>query len=50
MLEYLRARHPAVLDSIRSTGKLEEDVERALMTALDEFANVFQPSTATEAA
>ena len=44
MLEYVRAHHPEVLDTIRTTGKLEEDSERKLIAALDEFANVFQPT------
>jgi F-type H+-transporting ATPase subunit alpha len=45
MLEYLRGRHGAVLEAIAKTGKLEEEVERKLSAALDEFAGVFQPSS-----
>jgi len=43
MLDYVRANHPEVLDAIRSTGKLEEETERKLVAALDDFAQVFQP-------
>jgi F-type H+-transporting ATPase subunit alpha len=44
MLEFMRARHGDVLETIRKTGKLEEDVERKLAAALDAFAGMFQPS------
>jgi F-type H+-transporting ATPase subunit alpha len=44
MLDYLRGNHADVLESIRSTGKLEEEVEKKLISALDAFADVFQPS------
>jgi F-type H+-transporting ATPase subunit alpha len=44
MLEFMRARHGDVLEAIRKTGKLEEDVERKLAAALDAFAAMFQPS------
>jgi F-type H+-transporting ATPase subunit alpha len=45
LLEYIRTRHGDVLKSIRETEKLEEDVESKLQEALDEFANVFAPSS-----
>jgi F-type H+-transporting ATPase subunit alpha len=44
MLEYLHADYPEILDAIRSTGLLEDDVEQKLCDGLDEFAKVFQPS------
>jgi F-type H+-transporting ATPase subunit alpha len=44
MLEYLHADYPKILESVAQSGLLEEDVERKLCAALDEFANVFQPS------
>ena len=51
MLEHMRSRHADVLGAIRSSGKLEDDVEKKLAAALDEFAKTFQPSTsATQAA
>ena len=45
LLEYIRTRHGDILKSIRETEKLEEDVESKLQEALDEFANVFAPSS-----
>jgi F-type H+-transporting ATPase subunit alpha len=42
MLEFMRNRHGDVLEAIRKTGKLEDDVERKLVAALDEFAGIFQ--------
>jgi F-type H+-transporting ATPase subunit alpha len=44
MLDHVRGNHAEILESIRSTGKLEEAVEKQLMAALDGFAEVFQPS------
>jgi F-type H+-transporting ATPase subunit alpha len=44
MLEYLRASHRGILEAIRSTGKLEDDVEKKLAAALDQFATSFQPT------
>ena len=46
MLEYMRARHAAVLEAIRSSGELGDDTVAKLIAALDEFAKAFQPSTA----
>ena len=50
MLEYIRNSHADVLEAIRDSGKLEEDVENKLVAALDAFADVFQPSTQGAAA
>jgi F-type H+-transporting ATPase subunit alpha len=44
MLEHIRSRHADVLQAVRSTGKLEDDVEKKLAAALDEFAKTFQPT------
>jgi F-type H+-transporting ATPase subunit alpha len=44
MLDYMRANHADILESIRGTGKLEEEVEKKLVSALDAFVDVFQPS------
>jgi len=44
LLQHLRSQHADVLESIRKTGKLEEETEKKLARALDEFAEVFQPS------
>ena len=45
LLEFVRTRHPEILEGIRSSGKLEEATESKLVEALDQFANVFQAST-----
>jgi F-type H+-transporting ATPase subunit alpha len=50
MIEFMRTRHGGVLEAIRKTGKLEDDVERKLAAALDEFAGVFQASGAGKSA
>ena len=47
MLEYVRTRHGDVLKGIRDSKVLDEDVERKLVAALDEFAGVFAPATGT---
>jgi F-type H+/Na+-transporting ATPase subunit alpha len=44
MLEYMKARHGGVLEAIRSSGKLEDETKKKLVSALDEFANVFVPT------
>ncbi len=45
MLEHLRTNHGDVLKSMGETGQLDEETERKLVAALDEFAKVFQPSS-----
>ena len=45
MLAYMHSSHQDILDTIRDTGKFEEETEQKLIAALDEFANVFQPSS-----
>jgi F-type H+-transporting ATPase subunit alpha len=44
MLEYLHSNYQDVFDAIASTGKLEDETAARLVTALDDFAGVFQPS------
>jgi F-type H+-transporting ATPase subunit alpha len=44
--EYLDARHPEVFTTIRDTGELPDELEATLKTALDDFAQTFQPSQA----
>jgi F-type H+/Na+-transporting ATPase subunit alpha len=44
MLEYVRARHGGVLETIRTSGKLEDETKKKLAAALDEFAKVFVPT------
>jgi len=50
MIDHLRTRHAAILETIRSTGKLEPDTKQKLVAALDEFGKIFQPSTRSAAA
>jgi len=49
MLDFVRSNHGDVLKAIRDSGRLEEETEQKLAAALDEFANVFQPSSTTSA-
>jgi F-type H+-transporting ATPase subunit alpha len=49
LLEFFRARHADILASIRDGGRLEEDTEKKLIAALDDFAKAFQPSQSSEA-
>jgi F-type H+-transporting ATPase subunit alpha len=44
MLEYVRTNHGDILAAIRSSGKLDDDVEARLAAALDEFGKAFQPT------
>ncbi len=46
LLEFIRTRHSDILESIASSGKLEEATEAKLVEALDRFADVFQVTTA----
>jgi F-type H+-transporting ATPase subunit alpha len=50
MLSYVRNEHPEILASIKSSGKLEDDVRKKLEIALDAFAKVFQPTRREAAA
>jgi F-type H+-transporting ATPase subunit alpha len=45
LLEFIRSSHSEVLGAIGSSGNLDDEVERKLIVALDEFAKVFQPSS-----
>jgi F-type H+-transporting ATPase subunit alpha len=44
MLAFIRSQHPEILATIKSTGRLDDDVRAKLDAALDAFAQVFQPS------
>jgi len=44
MLEFLRAQHAGVLSNIRETKVLSDETKTKLDTALDAFANIFQPT------
>jgi F-type H+-transporting ATPase subunit alpha len=41
LLEFMRSRKKSILDTIRTTGKLDEDTEKQLEAALKEFAVAF---------
>ncbi|MEE2674551.1 MAG: F0F1 ATP synthase subunit alpha [Myxococcota bacterium] len=47
MLAYMRSSHADLLDAIRSSGKLEDDVAEKLAAALDGFAESFRPQSST---
>ncbi len=51
LLDHVRRNHADILSVISESGKLESDTEQKLIAALDEFAEIFEPSTtaATEA-
>jgi F-type H+-transporting ATPase subunit alpha len=50
LLAYMRSQHADILETIRSTGKLEPEVAARLTAALDSFAGSFRPSRTGEAA
>jgi len=45
MLAHMRANQSDLLGRIRESGKLSDEDEQALKAALDEFGNMFQPSS-----
>ena len=47
--QFLKSSHPAILDEIRQTKQISDELDTKLREALDAFAQVFQPS-ATRAA
>jgi F-type H+-transporting ATPase subunit alpha len=44
-MEFLKQRHTSVLKTIAEKKALSDDIKKSLVTALDEFKAVFQPST-----
>jgi F-type H+-transporting ATPase subunit alpha len=50
MIEFLTTRHPQILEEIKSTGELGDELRTKLDAALDAFAEIFQPSRSQEAA
>jgi F-type H+-transporting ATPase subunit alpha len=46
LLEYLDTRRPEILSAIRDSGDLSDETDAALKTALEEFAQSFQPNDA----
>jgi len=45
-IDFVEARHPAVLSSIRDTGDLSDDTEATIKDAIAAFASTFAPSHA----
>ncbi len=45
MLGYIRSQHPEILATIKSSGKLGDDVKAKLDAALDAFGQIFQPTS-----
>ena len=45
LLDFMRSSQSEILGAIESSGKFEEETEQKLIAALDEFANIFQPSS-----
>ena len=50
MLAYMRSSHADLLDAIRSSGKLEDDVAEKLDAALDSFGESFRPQNSAAGA
>lgn len=50
MIAFMRNTHKDLLDTIRNTGELSEEVRDSLVTALDNFKEIFHPSRSTNAA
>jgi F-type H+-transporting ATPase subunit alpha len=44
LLSYIKTNHPEILSTIRESGVLSDEIRTQLTTALDAFAEVFQPS------
>ncbi len=47
MLGFIRTRHAEILDEIRETAQLSDELAEKLTAALDEFAEIFEPSKAS---
>lgn len=46
LLDWMRSANQGILDAIKTTGKFDDATEQQLIAALDEFANIFQPTAA----
>ena len=47
MLGFIRTRHAEILEEIRETAQLPDELAAKLAAALDEFAEIFEPSRAS---
>jgi F-type H+-transporting ATPase subunit alpha len=50
LLPFVRESHPGIMESIRSTGRLEEAAEQELRHAIADFQRIFLAEPASEAA
>ena len=50
LLDWMRGNKSDILSAIRDSGKFEDETEQKLIVALDEFAQVFEPTQAKGAA
>jgi F-type H+-transporting ATPase subunit alpha len=48
MLGYIRSRHADILEEIRDTAELPDELAAKLAAALDAFAEVFEPTKKAE--
>jgi F-type H+-transporting ATPase subunit alpha len=46
MTDYLRARHSNILEELKSSGDLPEDLARSLASAIEDFKKTFQKTEA----
>ncbi len=44
LVSYMKSKHPQVLDDLRTSGEMSDEITEKLNTALDEFGKVFEPS------
>jgi F0F1-type ATP synthase alpha subunit len=48
MTVFLDSKHPQILEEIRTTQELSDELRPKLDAALDAFAEIFEPSRASE--
>ena len=44
LISYMQSKHLAVLDDLRSSGEVTDEIREKLDAALDEFGKLFEPS------
>ncbi len=47
MLDYFRAKAPDILEAIRDTGELSEEVEEKLGRTIEDFKKIFEKKDAS---
>ena len=45
MLEYMESKHADLLQTIKDEGDISDELESKLTAALDEFKDLFQPTS-----